>query len=204
MKVAIAFFITLIAVFTIVFVLYENDYKITNYPPSSGPIVAFGDSLVYGVGAERQEGFVGPLSQKLGKDIANLGVPGDTTHDGLTRLSDVTSRNPSVVFVLLGGNDRLKQYSQEETILNLREIITILQSKGAMVVLLGVKGNFFSKRFDSELEALARETGAVFVPDVLDGIFGNADLMFDSIHPNERGYRMIAEKVYEEVGEYVK
>ncbi len=203
MKVVVAFFISVILVAGVVLLTLGDSYEITNYPAKEGEVVAFGDSLVYGVGSEESEGFVGLLSQKLRKDIVNLGVPGDTTKDGLDRLDEVLELEPSVVFVLLGGNDRLKQISQEETLLNLKEIISSIQETSAMVVLLGVKGNIFSDRFDNELKAVARETGAVFVPDVLDGVIGNSDFMFDSIHPNREGYEIIAEKVFQNVTKYL-
>jgi lysophospholipase L1-like esterase len=33
------------------------------------------------------------------------------------------------------------------------------------------------------------------VPDILDGILGRNDRMSDSIHPNDEGYRMMAERI---------
>jgi len=33
------------------------------------------------------------------------------------------------------------------------------------------------------------------VPGILDGILGRADRMADSIHPNDRGYQMIADRL---------
>ncbi len=177
---------------------------IKNYPPKNDTIVAFGDSLVRGVGATNGEGFVFLLSQKIGKPIINLGVSGDTTAEGLARISNVTKRNPGTVLVLLGGNDYLKKVPQEETFENLREIITKLQSNGAMVVLLGVRGGVLSDKFGNDFQSLARETGSVYVPDVLDGIITNRSLMYDTVHPNDKGYALIAEKVYERVAKYIR
>jgi lysophospholipase L1-like esterase len=49
--------------------------------------------------------------------------------------------------------------------------------------------------YGSQYEALAQQTGAAFVPDVLDGIYGHADRMSDQIHPNDRGYAIVAERI---------
>lgn len=85
--------------------------SVTNYPPSSGPIIAFGDSLTAGVGATAGQDYVSQLSRKSGVPIINAGISGNTTRDAAARLqSDVLSRNPSVVIVWLGGNDILQRH----------------------------------------------------------------------------------------------
>lgn len=176
---------------------FMNDTRgILNYPPKEGPIVAFGDSLVVGVGSPETEGFVGMLSEMVGDPIINEGVRGDTTADGLKRIESVLSKQPRIVMLLLGGNDYLRRVPKEETFKNLRTIITALQARGAIVVLLGIRGGLLTDGYDEDFEALARETKSAYVPNVLEDIFGNPELMFDSIHPNGAGYRRIAEKVY--------
>lgn len=176
--------------------LFQDKTEIVNYPPKEGTIVAFGDSLIRGVGSPETEGFVLTLSSKIGEPIINMGIPGNTTADGLARVDTILENNPRMVLVLLGGNDRLRQIPTEQTLANIRLIISKIQGGGAIVVVLGVRGNLLSGRFDDELENIADEMGAVFVPNVLDGIFGNEQLMFDTIHPNREGYALIAEKVY--------
>lgn len=174
----------------------EKESEIINYPPKEGPVIAFGDSLVKGVGARESENFVAVLSQKIGEPIMNMGVPGDTTTDGLVRLGEVLEEEPRIVIVLLGGNDRLRQLPFEETLENMRTIISKIQENGAIVLLLGVRGNIVTDRFEEAYESLAEETGSAYVPDVLDGIFGVDALMSDGIHPNAEGYRRIAEKIH--------
>ncbi|MCA9357180.1 hypothetical protein H6784_05395 [Candidatus Nomurabacteria bacterium] len=88
--------------------------QVTNYPPKSGPIIAFGDSLTAGVGATNGQDYVSQLSRKVGVPIINAGKSGDTTEDSLVRLqSDVLSRNPSVVIVWLGGNDIISRFYED-------------------------------------------------------------------------------------------
>lgn len=168
--------------------------------PKLDTIIVFGDSLVFGTGSEQGGGFVSMLSTKLGKDIINAGVPGDTTYDGLTRLdADVLSKHPDLVLVLLGGNDVLKHIPKEETFKNLTTIITEIQKTGATTVVLGVRGGLLQDNYAREYERVAEETKSVYVSDVLGGLFGDSRYMSDAIHPNDVGYEMIAQRVYDAI-----
>lgn len=179
--------------------LFSQEPTITNYPPKEGPIVAFGDSLVTGVGAPTGTDFVTLLSRKINEPIIQAGVPGNTTADGLVRVDEMLLQNPRMVILLLGGNDYLRRISKEETFSNLKQLIIRMQESGAVVVLLGVRGGILADGYDSSFEVLGEEMGVIYVEDVLDGIFGNTALMADGVHPNEKGYTLIAEKVYEEI-----
>jgi lysophospholipase L1-like esterase len=170
--------------------------KITNYPPKEGSIVAFGDSLVAGYGSTKGNDFVSLLSKGLGEEIINLGVSGDTTAGGLARIDSALNREPKITILLLGGNDFLRKVPREETFSNLRTIISKLQERGSIVVLVGVRGGLLSDSADGYYEDLAEETGSAYVEDVLDGLFGDARYMSDSIHPNDAGYLKIAERLY--------
>lgn len=178
---------------------FAPDADVVNYPPKNSHIVAFGDSLVAGVGATSGNDFVSVLSRMLGKPIINLGVPGDTTAQGLARIDQVIAKDPGTVILLLGGNDYLKKIPQEETFANLRSIIAKLQAEGAVVVLLGVRGGILRDNFADRFDALAEETGVIYVPDVLDGLIGRDTFMSDAIHPNDQGYAQIAERVFEAI-----
>lgn len=178
------------------FFLFKKDLpQITNYPPVAGPIVAMGDSLVYGYGATKGNDFVSLLSNTIGQPIINRGVNGNTTSGGLSAIDMVTELKPSVVLVLLGGNDYLRGVPIAETFNNLERIIEKLQANGAVVVLLGIQGGVLSDPFAEQFEALAERRGTAYVPNVLQGIIGNTALMADAIHPNDAGYERIAEKV---------
>ena len=181
----------------------ENN-TVKNYPTRDGPIVAFGDSLVRGVGSTSGNDFVSLLSGKIDEQIINLGVSGDTTRDGLGRLEEVISNRPRIVILLLGGNDYLKRIPREENFQKLRTLISKFQEDGAAVILLGVRGGLLVDHFDSDFENLAEETGTAYVPDVLDGLFRNKNLMSDEIHPNDKGYQLIAEKIYPVLSKILK
>jgi len=179
------------------FFFQKGEGAITNYPSSGTDIIAFGDSLIEGAGASSPDkNFVSLLSAKIGGPIINLGVPGDTTADGLGRLDELDDYDPKVVLLLLGGNDHLKRVPSETTFENLGEIIEDLHRRGAVVLLLGVKGNLLGDRFEPEFEKLRDTYHTAYVPNVLDGLFGNAKYMADSIHPNDAGNARIAERIY--------
>lgn len=188
----------------VIFYFWGNIYSpLKNYPPKNDTIVAFGDSLVEGRGSTPGNDFVSILSKKINKPIINLGVSGNTTGEGLARINEVIIQNPGTVIVLFGGNDYMRNISEDETFSNLREIITRLQSNGIFVVLLGIQGGLFSDPYKSRFGELANEMGVVYVPNVLDGLFGDTRYMAEAVHPNDAGYLKIADKVYNAIDNYV-
>lgn len=174
----------------------SNSHKIKNYPSTGSTIIAFGDSLVQGVGSTEGNDFVTVLSQKINTPIINLGHSGDTTSDALLRINDVTAKDPKIVMVLLGGNDFLKRVPRSQTLQNLERIITTIQNTGAIVILLGVRGGLITDTYESDLQSLAERTGSAYVSNVLKGLIGNHAYMYDSVHPNNVGYARIAERIY--------
>jgi len=182
----------------------KNNVK--NYPSKGTGIIAFGDSLVEGVGSGVKGGFVTNLSAMVKRPIKNYGVSGDTTASALARITTILAQNPNpeVVLVLLGGNDFLQKIPKEKTFQNLKMIIRTFQNTGAVVVLLGVRGGVLVDGWEGDFENLAEEYNTVFVPNVLDGLFGNQAYMADTIHPNTAGYEMISKKVYPELAAVIK
>jgi acyl-CoA thioesterase I len=161
--------------------------------PIVGPVIVFGDSLVAGVGATEGHDFVSILSRRLGMEIINAGIPGDTTEDLLNRLhSDVSVRDPGLVVVLVGGNDYLRSSPKQTTLQNIRSIIEGIQQTGAEVVLVGVSRLVY----DKDYEAIAKDEGIEYVPHILDWtVSRRLELMSDSVHPNDRGYEVFADKI---------
>ncbi|MDB5244245.1 MAG: Acyl-CoA thioesterase [Parcubacteria group bacterium] len=170
--------------------------SVANYPSSGTDIIAFGDSLVAGNGSTHGNDFVSVLSKKTGQTIVNLGVPGDTTAAGLARLHELDQYHPKVVLLLLGGNDHLRNVPTATTFANLSTIIENIESRGAIVLLLGVKGSLFGDQFAPEFERLHTKYNTAFVSNVLEGLFGKEKYMSDEVHPNDLGYTVIADRVY--------
>jgi lysophospholipase L1-like esterase len=165
-------------------------------PTAGTTVIAFGDSLVAGRGAPAGRDFVAVLSERLGVPIINAGHSGDTTRAALARLdSDVLARDPRIAIVLLGGNDYLRRVPIEETFANLTTIVDEIRRRGAAVVLVGVSVGLLSDPYAPQYESLARQTTAALVPDILGGIIGHGNLMSDTIHPNEQGYGIMADRL---------
>ncbi len=182
-------------------------WPVTNDPPRGTGIVAFGDSLTDGSGVDRSQSYPAQLGDMIGKNIVNLGVPGETTEGGLRRVDrDVLPRNPGIVLLGLGGNDMLQRKSIDQQFANLETIVERIQSKGALVVLLAVDGGLlYSGDHGDRYRELAERTGCVYVPNVLDGIAGTGTLTLpDKIHPNGEGYRLIAEKIDAHAGQWLR
>jgi lysophospholipase L1-like esterase len=194
------------AVLLLVVPLLVQKNNVKNYPSSGTGIIAFGDSLVEGVGSGVKGGFVTNLSGMVKQPIKNYGVSGDTTASALARITSVLAQNPNpeVVLVLLGGNDFLQKVPKEKTFQNLKMIIKTFQDTGAVVILLGVRGGLITDRTEEDYKNLSEEYNTAFVPNVLDGLFGNSAYMADTIHPNTAGYEIISKKVYPELSAVIK
>ena len=192
-------YLSIIGILLVVFAFYFffQQETIKNYPSKGTDIIAFGDSLVYGTGASSEKkSFVSLLSAQIDQPIINLGVPGDTTQDGINRLKELDAYHPKVVILLLGGNDYLKRIPVDTTFHNLEILIQNIQARGAVVLLLGVKGSLLGDKFESRFEDLRDTYHTAYVSNVLDGILGKSSLMSDAVHPNDAGYIKIANRVY--------
>jgi acyl-CoA thioesterase-1 len=186
-----------------VYLVMPSGYEIVNVDPVGETIVCFGDSLTYGTGASRDNAYPGQLSRLIGQNIINAGVPGETTAGALARIDDILSLKPRMVLITLGGNDLRKGVGKGEAFRNLEDIIRKLQAGGALVVIGGLDVPLWGRGFGSEYVRLAEQTGAVLVPNILEGVFGEPDLMSDRIHPNARGYTIMAQYFYEAIYPYI-
>lgn len=176
-----------------------NRPPIANAPPRPGPIVAFGDSLTRGYGAPDGASYPDQLSEMIGRPVMNKGVNGETIAQAAPRLQrDVLDHAPSIVLVGLGGNDLLRRNPSTEAFPILEEMVEAIIEEGALVVLIGVEGlPLLSEDFGALYKEIAREEGAIYVPDILDGLMTKPELMSDDIHPNAAGYRIMAERIAE-------
>ena len=192
--------IYLLVIIVLVFIggayfVLDSETKITNYPSSGTDIIAFGDSLVLGVGSTESGGFIKMLSKDLRIPIINLGVSGDTTQSALVRLGQISKYKPKVVIVLLGGNDFLQKAPEEQIFKNLDQIVVAIHRTGAVILLVGVEGHILTSGHEKLFRELAERRGTAYVPDILDDIFGQDDFMSDNLHPNDRGYRIMADRI---------
>ncbi|WP_022666688.1 arylesterase [Desulfospira joergensenii] len=178
----------------------EKAYEIKNIPLSVSRIVCFGDSLTRGYGAGKGKDYPSRLAEMTGIEVINSGMSGNTTADGLARLEDdVLSYEPDVVLITLGGNDMKNRVNVDTARANLVSIIQRIQDARAMVVLGGIDIPLYGKGYAQMYESLARQTGSVLIPNILEDLFGHPDLMSDSIHPNDKGYEIMAGYFYKAI-----
>ncbi len=168
-----------------------------NFPPAAdGPWIAYGDSLTAGFGADKGNDYPTLLGKKLGIQIRNFGVSGNTTHDGLARIDQALAVKPKVVLLCLGGNDSLRNLPKDQTFANLSQMIDRFHGVGSFVVLVGVRSASLRDKNADRFEALAREKKVMLIPNILEGVLFNSSLMSDTIHPNSQGYEKVAERLF--------
>ncbi len=160
------------------------------------PIIAFGDSLVEGLGASKNRNWVSLLSARSHIPILNKGQRHDTTRSALTRLEkDVLLHNPLLTILLLGGNDILFRIPKKETFLNLSHMIDRIQNQEIGVLLVGVRGGILIDAFEGKFQTLAKEKGIPCIPNILEDILDDPGLMTDPLHPNDDGHQIIADRI---------
>ena len=169
--------------------------KPPHLPTAGTSIIVFGDSLAAGVGATAGNDIASHLTVALNRKVVNMGVPGDTTTDGLARVEKLLAADPRVVIILLGGNDALKQVPIETTFSNLAQIIELVAKHVAAVVLVGEPGGLYGNQYDKAYEQLAEEYRTFYVSNILSGLIGRTQYMSDYIHPNDAGYEIATSRI---------
>ncbi len=199
-KVGLAFVLLIIVVFC-----SACGYRIKHQNAPGELIVCFGDSITLGYGAERQEAYPVILEKILKVPVINAGIDSDTTTEALKRVgSDVLGRNPRLVVIEMGNNDFLRRVPLEITLNNMRAIVDRIQEKKIMVAIMDISLGIVLDEYKTEYYKIAKEKGAIFIPSVMGEIITTPSLKSDTIHPNAKGYRMIAEKTAQVLRPYLK
>jgi acyl-CoA thioesterase-1 len=176
-------------------------------PPAPGrTLVTFGDSLTAGFGADRSyPEFLQQLLLKNGYPykVVNAGVSGDTTSDGVERMSGVLKVKPAIVVLEFGGNDGLRGMPVATTRANLEQMIVELQKSGAKVVLAGMTlprnyGQEYIHNFEQIYVDLAKKFKLARIPFLLEGVAlsGPGLMQQDGMHATTKGNEKVAATVY--------
>ena len=156
-------------------------------------VLAFGDSLTYGTGAEPSESYPAVLEQLIGRKVVNAGIPGEVTAQGLSRLPDVLqAEKPALMILCHGGNDMLRKSSREQAATNIRNMIRLAQAQKVAVVLVAVPAPDPTLTPPSMYREIAKETAVPLEEKILPAVLADGSLRSDYIHPNAEGYRRIA------------
>jgi lysophospholipase L1-like esterase len=159
-------------------------------------ILAFGDSLTYGTGAERDESYPEVLGTLTGRQVIQSGVPGEVTAEGLNRLPAVLDRaHPDLLILCHGGNDLLRRFDQQATKQNLAAMVRLARDRGIAVVLIAVPAPGIFLKPPALYQEVADEQKIPLENDILEEILSDGNLKSDFIHPNVVGYRQMAEAI---------
>ena len=174
-------------------------------PPTLDPlapgdgILAFGDSLTRGTGAPDGQSYPAQLARLIDRTVVNSGVPGETSAEGVRRLSEVLDEvRPALVLICHGGNDILRGLNLDAARRNLEAMVETARAAGAQVVLIGVPRRSLLLRDTADFYVeVAEELGLPLEDEALEDILGDDELKSDAVHPNAAGYRRLAEAVAE-------
>ncbi|GMN88731.1 arylesterase [Francisella sciaenopsi] len=204
-KILLVIFLILLLALSYYYFIYQkyNNWPIVNQNPQGESIVALGDSLTAGYGVDEYDNYPSQLSRMIGEPVINMGVSGETTAQALLRIEDVVQSNPRIVIVSLGANDLRKRIPADQAFANLRRIVNILQANGALVVIGGLDIPYYKNDYAEDYIKFAKTNGCLLVPNVLEGIIGHQDLMVDAVHPNAKGYTIMATQFYNVIEKYI-
>jgi lysophospholipase L1-like esterase len=186
--------------------------------------MAFGDSITVGELSEDGRGWVGRLEEMLAShfgvaEIANEGVSATRSNRGAQRIEESLARvRPSWTLVFYGVND----YNDFEcridppcfTVESLRFILEAVAASDSLPVLATLTPsntgydfrappfrNVWVEGQNAYIRDLAAEQGALLVDlhaaFLTFGAPNESGLIADHIHPNDRGYQVIAEAFFE-------
>lgn len=176
-------------------------------PVQAITIVALGDSLTEGYGVEEHHAYPSLLEATLQKKgisctVVNAGISGETSSGLLSRIDWVLSLKPDIVILCTGANDGLRGMDHRLIQNNISRMVRTFKEHQVIVVLAGMKmlvnyGPSYTEPYARLYAEIADQERILFIPFFLEGIAGKPELnLADGIHPNAKGYQIIAATVY--------
>ncbi|MDT8311504.1 MAG: arylesterase [Methylophaga sp.] len=183
----------LYALFLILFVAGCDNTTSLKALPSDAVILAFGDSLTYGTGADKKDSYPAILQATLSQQVINAGIPGEISGEGRARLPGVLAEvQPQLVILCHGGNDLIRKLSKPQIKNNLANMIETIQASGAQILLVAVPAPNILLSPPNLYQELAEQYQLNLENAVLADILSSRNLKSDTIHPNAAGYRLMA------------
>lgn len=164
--------------------------------PADAAVLAFGDSLTFGTGAQPETSYPAVLEKLIGRKVWNAGVPGEVSAAGLARLpSALEYYQPRLLILCHGGNDFLRKLGDAQAAQNLRAMIRLARQQNIEVVLIAVpKPGLFPSPPDFYAD-IANKFGLPYEDAALKAIVRDNELKSDLAHPNAKGYARLAEAI---------
>jgi acyl-CoA thioesterase I len=159
-------------------------------------VLAFGDSLTFGLGASPGESYPARLEALIGRKVVSSGVVGETSAGGLARLpAALDDAKPQLVILCEGGNDFLQKLDEAQAANNIRAMVRTARARGAQVVLVAVPKPGLLPSPADFYATIAKEFGVPFEETALRKILTDNALKSDLVHPNAAGYARLAEAI---------
>lgn len=193
-KVTLITFLVLICIVFLV-VLKKNENNSDLVPlKEKRVILAFGDSLTYGFGANYESSYPKLIEKKTGFQVINAGINGELSGEGLKRLPNLLREyKPDIVILCHGGNDIINRLPASQLKDNLLTMIQLIEQSGAEILFIGVPDfGLFSFDTHEVYKEIADEKDLLYEEKVLTEIALDHSLKSDYVHPNERGYELMA------------
>jgi acyl-CoA thioesterase-1 len=171
-------------------------------------VLVLGDSLSAGYGIDVDQSWTALLQSRLKAQgyehrVVNASISGETTEGGASRIASALAEfAPEVVVLALGGNDGLRGFPADRIKANLLRIVDAAESRGAAVVLLGIRipsnyGPRYTRAFEDVYRELALERDLPWIEFFMEGVALNEDLMQDDgIHPNEQAQPVLLDNAW--------
>jgi acyl-CoA thioesterase-1 len=174
-------------------------------------MLCFGDSITAGYGLnDANDAYPALLQAKMDSldldyTVINLGLSGETSAGGKSRIDWVLNQDIDIFLLELGANDGLRGVPLSETRSNLQAIIDAVATKNpkTKIILAGMElppnmGQEYTSEFRKIFAELAQKNDVTFIPFILKNVGGIAELnQADGIHPTAEGHKRIAHTVWE-------
>jgi lysophospholipase L1-like esterase len=108
-----------------------------------------------------------------------------------------------MVLIEFSANDFFRKNPKEATENNLKEIVRQVQNMGAIAVLVDTGGAYPMEPYTKIQKQIAKEYNTLFVPGIMDGIYNKKALKSDQIHPNNKGYEIVAKHIKKVIKPYL-
>ncbi|MGX5172622.1 arylesterase [Aliikangiella sp. IMCC44653] len=159
-------------------------------------ILAFGDSLTYGIGAAKGHAYPQVLESLIEIPVINAGVSGETTSEGVMRLPELLEKHqPDYLILMEGGNDILRNHPVATTKQNLATMIRTAQAKNITVILIGVPEKKLFSNAASFYAELAEQFNVTYEGELLSNLLKKRQYKSDLIHLNNQGYYQFAQGI---------
>ncbi|HSN31384.1 MAG TPA: arylesterase, partial [Ideonella sp.] len=164
--------------------------------PSDAVLLAFGDSLTFGTGANENESYPAQLESLIGRRVVSAGVPGEVSAQALERLpAALDEHRPRLLLLCIGGNDFLRRLGNAQAERNVRAMVELAKRRGVAVLLIGTPEPGLLPSPPAFYAAIAKDLRVPYEADVIARVLKDSSLKSDPVHPNARGYRLIAERL---------